>query len=118
MHAAGKLVSTHLDGNIKHLLPLMHEAGFDLLDGCTPAPMGNYEVEDLASVLGPKLKTYCGVPSTLFCTHVPTEEIISYGQRILALHPNVILNVGDVLPPDGNIAQVIALGELAASSPR
>ena len=110
--AAGKLVSTHLDGNIRNLLPLLPEAGFDLLDGCTPAPMGNYEVADLARVVGPKLKTYCGVPSTLFCTHRPTEEIVAYGQQIVeTLAPHVILNVGDVLPPDGDLEQVIALGE-------
>ena len=86
---------------------------FDLLDGCTPAPMGNYEVGHLARVLGPDLKTYCGVPSTLFCTNTPTDAILEYGHRIIdALEPNVILNVGDVLPPDGDIEQVVALGEM------
>jgi uroporphyrinogen-III decarboxylase len=118
LHAAGKLVSTHLDGNIRGLLPLLPEAGFDLLDGCTPAPMGNYEPEDLAAVLGPRLKAYCGVPSALFCTNVPTDEILAYGRRIAeGLAPNVILNVGDVLPPDGDIEQVIALGEAARERP-
>jgi hypothetical protein len=113
----GKLVSTHLDGNIRALLHLLAEAEFDLLDGCTPSPMGNYEVEDLAKVVGPQLKTYCGVPSTLFCTRRPTEEIVAYGRRIIErLGPHVILNVGDVLPPDGDIEQVVALGEMAAGS--
>jgi uroporphyrinogen-III decarboxylase len=115
LHAAGKLVSTHLDGNIRGLIDQLPEAGFDLLDGCTPAPMGNYEPEDLARALGPNLKAYCGVPSTLFCTHTPTEQILDYGRRIIdALGPNVIVNVGDVLPPDGDIEQVIALGEAVA----
>jgi hypothetical protein len=115
LHQAGKFVSTHLDGNIRSLLPLLATSGFDLLDGCTRAPMGNYEVEDLAKVLGSALKGCCGVPSALFCTRVPTEDIIAYGRRIIdALSPNVILNVGDVLPPDGDIDQVIALGEFAA----
>lgn len=112
---AGKLLSTHLDGNIRGLLGLLPEAGFDLLDGCTPSPMGNYEVEDLARVLGPELKTYCGVPSTLFATRIPTEDILAYGSRIVdRLSPNVVLNVGDVLPPDGDIDQVIALGAMVA----
>lgn len=115
LNAAGKFVSTHLDGNIHSFIGLLPTAGFDLLDGCTPAPMGNYEVEDLARALGPNLKAYCGVPSTLFCTNTPTEEIVSYGRRIVErLSPNVILNVGDILPPDGDIDQVIALGEMAA----
>lgn len=117
LNAAGKLVSTHLDGNIHSFIGLLPTAGFDLIDGCTPAPMGNYEVEDLARALGPDLKAYCGVPSTLFCTNTPTEEIVSYGRRIIArLSPNVILNVGDILPPDGDIDQVIALGQMAAEA--
>jgi len=116
LHEAGRLVSTHLDGNIRAYLGLLPGAGFDLLDGCTPAPMGNYEPEELASALGPKLKAYCGVPSTLFCTGVPTEDILAYGRRIMeSLGPNVIVNVGDVLPPDGDIEQVVALGELVAN---
>jgi len=118
LHAAGKFVSTHLDGHIRNLLPLLPDSGFDLLDGCTPAPMGNYEVEDLAALLGLQLKAYCGVPSTLFCTHTPTEEILAYGRRITALAPNVILNVGDVLPPDGDIEQVVALGRMCGAGSR
>jgi len=115
LHRAGKVVSTHLDGNIRAYLELLPRAGFDILDGCTPAPMGNYEPEDLAAVVGPSLKAYCGVPSTLFCTGVPTEDILAYGRRIIAaLGPHVILNIGDVLPPDGDIEQVIALGEMVS----
>ena len=115
LHEAGKLVSVHLDGNIRSLLDLLPQTGFDLLDGCTPAPMGNYQPEDLGRVVGPALKTYCGVPSALFSTGRPTEEILTYGRQIIAaLTPNVILNVGDVLPPDGDIEQVIALGHMAA----
>ena len=44
LHRAGKIVSTHLDGNFKGHMPLLGKTGFDLLDGCTPAPMNNYEV--------------------------------------------------------------------------
>jgi hypothetical protein len=80
--------------------------------------MGNYEPEDLGPILGPRLKAYCGVPSALFCTNVPADEILSYGRRIAeALAPNVILNIADVLPPDGDIEQVFALGQVTAEHP-
>ena len=49
LHAAGKKVSTHLDGNFKGYFPFITETGFDLLDGCTPAPMFNFEPEELAA---------------------------------------------------------------------
>jgi len=111
LHQAGKFVSTHLDGNFKGFFPLLERTGFDLLDGCTPAPMFNYQVEELAAALPDKMAAFCGVPATLFCQGLPTEDIVSFGRRIAdALRGRGILNVGDVLPENGDIDQVIALG--------
>ena len=118
LHRAGKVVSTHLDGNFRGYFPLLGQTGFDLLDGCTPAPMMNYEVEELAAALPGHMACYCGVPATLFCQHLPDEEILSFGRRILdAFAGRVILNVGDILPANGDIEQVVRLGELAAAWP-
>jgi len=76
--------------------------------------MSNYGPEDLAGGLAPHMKAYCGVPATLFSTGVADSEILQYGVRILAsLKGKVILNVGDVLSPTGNIKQVIKLGKWA-----
>ena len=85
---------------------------FDVLDGCTPAPMFNYEVEELGKAIAPNQKAFCGVPSVLFCRNLPTQKILDFADRIIeSLGGKVILNVGDILPPDGDIDQVIALGE-------
>ena len=112
LHAAGKFVSTHLDGNFRGFFPLLGATGFDLLDGCTPAPMFNYEVEELAAALPDGMAAFCGVPATLFCQGLPTHEIVAFGRRIAhALRGRGIVNVGDILPPEGDIEQVIALGE-------
>ena len=114
LHQAGKHVSTHLDGNFKGYFSCLAEAGFDLLDGCTPAPMMNYEVEQLAAALPPGMGCYCGVPATLFTQGVADEQILAFGRQILeAFDGRVILNIGDILPPNGNIHQVIRLGEMA-----
>jgi len=112
LHEHGKIVSTHLDGNIFMLLPLLKDTGFDLLDGCTPAPMTNYRPGDLASALGKGQCAYCGVPSTLFTQGLEDRAIIESAQEIYdALQDRLVLNVGDVLPPNGNMHQVIGLGE-------
>jgi hypothetical protein len=101
-----------LDGNFKGFFPIIHETGFDLLDGCTPAPMFNYEVEQLATVTGKGLHCYCGIPSSLLTQHLPTEEIVNFGIRIAkAFNNRVIVNIGDILPPEGDIEQVIAVGK-------
>jgi len=112
LHAAGKFVSTHLDGNFKGFFAFLNQPGFDLLDGCTSAPMFNYEVEELAAALPEGMYAFCGVPATLFCQHLPTRVILQFADRIMAaLKGRGILNVGDILPPNGDIEQVIALGD-------
>ncbi|HUX22735.1 MAG TPA: uroporphyrinogen decarboxylase family protein [Spirochaetia bacterium] len=123
IHGAGKYASTHLDGNFKGYFDFIGESGFDLLDGCTPAPMFNYEPEELAATVrrvsqiradggGPALNAYCGVPSGLFTFGVAHEQIADFGVRIAdAFGGRVIVNVGDILPPLGDIGAVIALGE-------
>lgn len=119
LRAAGKLISTHVDGNLKSLLPLMSGAGFDLLDGCTPAPMFDYTPEALVGALGEGMSAFVGVPSSLFCDGTPRDEILRYGDRLTALSGGrLILNVGDILPVNGDIGHVIALGERIAAHNR
>lgn len=124
LHASGKLVSTHLDGNFRGYLPFIAETGFDLLDGCTPAPMFNYEPEELAAAISGRdgrrrMSCYCGVPASLFTTGRPSAELADFAERVeRAFDGNVILNVGDILPPNGSIDAVIAIGKrLGAGAP-
>ena len=118
LHAGGKFVSTHLDGNFKSFFPFIQETGFDLLDGCTPAPMFNYEPEELAAAAGDRLHCYCGVPATLFTQGLPTGELVDFGVRIARAFKNrVLVNVGDILPPEGDIQQVIAVGQAVMIRP-
>jgi len=111
LHAKGKIFSTHLDGNFKGLFRLVRQSGFDLLDGCTPAPMTNYEVEELAQALAGNMKAYCGVPSIFFVQDTEACEIVRFAERIInALAGRVVLNIGDILPASGDIYKVIELG--------
>jgi len=124
LHKAGKIVSTHVDGNLHGHLALLPRTGFDLLDGCTPAPMSNFTVEQLSDALGSNMRgsdmhgsdmrAYCGIPSSLFVTHRPDAEILQWAERIEREgRGRMILNVGDILSPEGNINQVIQVGEWA-----
>lgn len=115
LHDGGKLVSTHLDGNFKSFFGMLADTGFDLLDGCTPAPVGNYELEELAEALPEGVYAYCGVPAPMFCENRDNDEIFAFADRIMkAFAGRGILNVGDILPPNGDIDQVIALGKYVA----
>lgn len=111
-HKHGKYVSTHLDGNFKGFFPLLCNTGFDYLDGCTPAPMFNYTSVELARALPDKMSTFCGVPSSLFCQNLPDEEILRAADEIIdSLKGRLFLNVGDILPANGDINQVLKIAE-------
>ena len=76
--------------------------------------MTNYQVEELAAALPAHMFCYCGVPSTFFAQALEDKVILEFGKRILrAFDGRVILNVGDILPTNGCLHQVIALGEMA-----
>jgi len=117
LHAAGKKVSTHLDGNFKGYFPFITETGFDLLDGCTPAPMFNFEPEELAAATAgeggkKRVSCYCGVPASLFTTGQSPSSLADFAERISrAFSGRVIVNVGDILPPNGSIEAVIEIGK-------
>ena len=112
LHVNGKIVSTHLDGNFKGLFHLIKKSGFDLLDGCTPAPMTNYEIEELPEAMTESMKAYLGVPSSFFVDKTSAETIILFAERIVkTLKGKVILNLGDILPANGDIYKVIELGK-------
>ena len=90
---------------------MLGKTGFDYLDGCTPSPMFNYTVEELAEALPETMSAFCGVPSTLFCGTADIEDITDYAERIInALSGRVIVNVGDILPPLGDIELVCGFG--------
>jgi len=116
LHAGDKYFSCHMDGNIKRLLPLFRESGLDIYDGCTPAPMNNYTLEDLRAGLGDRMHAFCGVPSTFFVQGLPDEVILDCARRIIdTFGESVILNVGDILPINGDIEQVARVADMVNS---
>jgi len=111
LHEADKVVSVHADGRLRPLLGLLARTEIDVLDGCTPAPMNDYEPEELAAAIPDRMRLWMGVPATLFCQRgVTADQIRSFARRILDTFPGrVVLNVGDQLPPNGDIEKVRAL---------
>ncbi|MCL2751379.1 MAG: hypothetical protein FWE62_01340 [Firmicutes bacterium] len=106
-----KYVSTHLDGNIKGYLPFIAGAGFDLLDGCTPAPMFNYEPEALSAAIKGGVRAYCGVPASMILENADSAPAIEFAGRIVkAFGGEVIVNIGDVTPVNGSLQAVIGIG--------
>jgi len=68
----------------------------------------------LSQALAGRLFAYCGIPSALFMGNWSESEILGFAERIeQESRGRMILNVGDILSPEGQIEAVIRVGEWA-----
>lgn len=111
-HKHGKIVLAHNDGRLKNLLPMVKDTGIDVLDGCTPAPMNDFSVQELVQALGKNQYAYCGVPANFFVEDRSASEIIDFARMIFDTMGNkVILNIGDIMPEKGDIELIREIRE-------
>ena len=112
-HKAGKFTSIHIDGRLKPCLSKLYDAGFDIAEAVTPAPLGDVELEDLRKVAGEDIIIWGGLPGGLFSPSVSDAEFAAYVQRILDLKDEkMVLGVADQVPPDaveGRVREVSRL---------
>jgi uroporphyrinogen-III decarboxylase len=113
LHQQKKTVLCHMDGRLQGLLPLVKDTGIDVLDGITPQPMNDFTVEELAACLGENQFAWAGVPSSMFCAAATRQDVVDYAKKLIdLLGDKLILNVGDQLPPDADIALVEAVTDV------
>ena len=74
LHAKGKLLMTHTDGENRKLLPLYLEAGFDIADSVCPAPMTSCTLEELRQAFAGRIAIWGGIPSVLLCIDSASDE--------------------------------------------
>lgn len=112
MHAAGKFCISHWDGRLRRLLPFVRKTGLDGLECVAPAPQGDFTSEELREAMG-DMVLMDGLPAVLFLPNVSREEVRCYVWRTLGLFsPRLILGIGDMLPPEGEIEKVAMIGEM------
>ena len=66
--------------------------------------MNNFSVQELAQALGAKQYAYCGIPANFFVDGKAENEILDFARMIVTeMNEKVILNVGDIMPEQGDI---------------
>lgn len=112
-HKAGKYTAIHIDGRLNPCLSKLFDAGFDIAEAVTPAPLGDVELEDLRTAAGDDIVIWGGLPGGLFSPTVSDEEFEAYVKRILTLNdPKMILGVADQVPPDAAPGRVREVSRL------
>ncbi|MCW3991154.1 MAG: uroporphyrinogen decarboxylase family protein [Candidatus Bathyarchaeota archaeon] len=112
IHAQGMYATSHWDGFVKQLLPLVKETGLDGLECVTPLPQGDITLEEMREGMeGLFLRD--GIPAVLFCPWMSLETLAEHVRRLLEMFPpRLILGVSDLLPANADIERIRFVNEI------
>jgi hypothetical protein len=109
LHEAGKRVGIHNDGTLRGSLPLLIEAGFDLVESVTPAPVGDMTLCEIREMTAGRLIVWGGLPGALFSPTTPEAVFTSFVNEVLTTFPGgsgFVLGVADQVPPDASFNRI------------
>jgi uroporphyrinogen-III decarboxylase len=98
IHAQGRYLGSHMDGNMEPLLHLIPECGVDVVESFSPAPLTRLTFEDAWKAWRGKVLMWGAIPSPIFESHVPEHEFTEWIKRMLDLlgdDRRIILGIGD-----------------------
>lgn len=106
VHAQGMVASSHFDGYLKQLLPLVGETGLDGLECVTPVPQGDVTLGEMKEGMG-DMFLRDGIPAVYMCPWTPVETLESHVRELMeAFYPRLILGISDLLPANGDVERI------------
>lgn len=113
LHAAGKFVHAHWDGDTKPLLPFAKETGLDGIEAITPVPQGDATLEEVKEALGDDMFLLDGIPAIFFDETFSVDTLIACTERIIELFaPKLILGISDEISSTGDLERIRIVGEI------
>ncbi|MCB0124960.1 MAG: hypothetical protein KDE58_22040 [Caldilineaceae bacterium] len=107
IHAAGKFLLTHTDGENQALLPLYRQSGFDVAESICPAPMTKLTLAQVRAGLGRDITVFGGIPSVALLDDAMADAVfVAYLDELfgaLGKGDHLILGVADNVPPNANL---------------
>lgn len=123
LHASGKLLATHTDGENQGLLDFYVQAGVDLADSVCPAPMTRLSLAEYRQAFGRRPAIWGGICSSSllresftdreFEDHVE-ESIAAAGDLEAGEGRGLIYSIADTTPPDADLDRLRYIGERLA----
>jgi len=115
LHAAGKSLLTHTDGENRGLLPFYPDCGFDVAESVCPHPMTQLTLAEIRKGMGPNITVWGGIPSVaLLDDSMDDAAFEAYMDKLfgsLGTGDRLILGVSDNVPPDANLARLERIKE-------
>jgi methylmalonyl-CoA mutase cobalamin-binding domain/chain len=115
LHAKGKWMLCHTDGENKGLMDYLFDSGMDIADSVCPAPMTKVSLAEYYDRWGRGITIQGGIPSNLLLAEATTDEDFENYLDLLfkAVAPGnrVILGVADTVPPDAVFGRLCRIAE-------
>jgi len=83
VHAQGRFLGSHMDGDLKPLLHLIPESGVDVVESFSPSPLSRLSFPEAWEAWRGKVLMWGAIPSPLFEKHVPERELEHYVYDLL-----------------------------------
>lgn len=115
IRAAGKYSFVHLDGTLNPLLTDVCEAGYDVIEGLTPKPMGDIDYEDMRPLASENAILWGCIPSNIFDPDFPDDAFDAYVIKLIGQmvkDGRSVLAVGDQVVPRTRPERIIRVNEL------
>ena len=106
---AKKYSFIHMDGQLKGLINLVAETGFDVIEAATPLPSGDLSMEEIIEMVPGDTIIWGGLPGIMFTPLVSDAEFENHVQMVLLLmrqEPRYVLGVADQVPPNGSLERI------------
>ena len=113
LHAQGKKMGSHTDGDLKPLLKLLAESGLDVAESFSPFPLSQVSFEEAWDAWGNGPLIWGGIPSPMLEDGVGDAEFEEYLERLLATIGDrpIILGIGDQVLGNDRIERVRYIAE-------
>jgi hypothetical protein len=116
LHAKGKLLLCHCDGENEGLMDMIAESGMDIAEAFCPRPMTKVSISRFKKALRGKVTIFGGVPSVaLLEGSMPDAEFEKYLMetfREIAPGDRFILGVADTTPPEAKFERLPRITEM------
>ena len=115
VHRQGKVLVHHADNDSRKILGHFKDAGYDMVECFTTAPMVDCTLKEAREAWGTSMIIWGGVPSTILEDLVSDEEFEEYMLdlfKTIAPGDAFILGVADNVTGPSKLSRVIRIGEL------
>jgi hypothetical protein len=116
LHARGKLLICHCDGENQGLLDLIAESGMDIAEAICPQPMTKITISEVKKSFKGKVTIFGGVPSVALLEQSMSDEQFERFMenlfREIVPGDRFILGVSDTTPPDAKFERLFRITEM------